>query len=88
MIQPRYTVEQRYDKKHKLTRYNVIQQAGVSIADFACLTEAAVVARYLNQDTVTYQERKIALAALKTADGYNSSVYPDPATIDTTIPEP
>jgi len=88
MIQPRYTVKQKYDKKYKLTRYHVTQQEGVSIADFASLTEAAVVARYLNQDAVTYQERKIALAALKTADGYNSSVYPDPATIDTTIPEP
>jgi hypothetical protein len=88
MIQPRYTVEQRYDKQHKLTRYHVIQQAGASIADFASLTEAAVTARYLNQDTITYQERKIALAAMKMADGYNATVYPDPATIDTTIPEP
>ena len=86
MIQPRYTVEQRYDKKHKLTRYHVIQQAGVSIADFASLTEAAVTARYLNQDSVTFQERKIALEALKKADGYNVAIS-DPAAIDTAIPE-
>ena len=87
-MQPHYTVKQKHDKKHNLTRYHVTQQAGVSIADFASLTEAAVVARYLNQDVVTYQERRIALAALKMADGYNSNEYPDPTTIDTTLPEP
>jgi len=88
MIQPLYTVAQRYDKKHKITRYCVKLPAGVTVVDFASLTEAACVARYLNMDTVTYQERKIAVEALKQAEGYNTTVYPDPATIDTTIPEP
>lgn len=84
MIQPQYHVTQRYDKKTHKTRYHVTQPAGVSIADFASLTEAACVARYLSMDAVTFNERKIALAALKAAEAYGT---PDPAEIDTTIPE-
>lgn len=88
MIQPLYRVTQRYDKRHNLTRYHVAQAAGVSIADFGSLVEAACVARYLNQDAVTYNERKIALEALKRAEGYGVKVYDNPADIDTTIPDP
>ena len=87
MIQP-YRVTQRYDKKRQLTRYEVTQPTGIAIADFTSLVEAACVCRYLNQDAVTYNERKIALEALKRAEGYGVKVYDNPADIDTTIPDP
>ena len=83
MIQPQYHVVQRYDKKNHLSRYHVVQPAGVSIADFASLVQAACVARYLSMDTVTYNERKIALDALKAAEGYGL----DLENIDMTLPD-
>lgn len=83
-----YRIEQRYHKKTKDTRYHVEKGYCASVASFTSLVEAACVCRYLNQDAVTYSERKIAVEALKRAEGYNVKVYDDPADIDTTIPEP